>query len=766
MTLHLSRRLRHRAPARFAVRGAGLVAFLLLAGTAPPVDGQQAAGDGFTLERIHGSADFATKSVSATWLPDGGGWAIAEAEADGTSELWRVDAASGERTRLIAASELVPAGADRPLEIDDFGFSADGRRVLLFANAQQVWRARTKGEYWLFDLESRTLTPTSRSEGWQMFAKLSPDGRMVAFVRDHDLFVTDLETGEERRLTTSGSENVINGTTDWVYEEELGLRDAFRWSPDGSRIAYWQLDQSEIRPFYLIDETSLYPELISVRYPKAGTPNSKVRVGSLEIESGETTWFDLGPEEDLYVARMEWAASSAEVAIQRLNRHQNRLDVLLGDARTGETRLLFSETDDAWVDVDDDLTWIAGGARFLWSSERDGWRHLYLYDRAGRLLRQLTAGEWEVTSLDGVDESSGRVFFTAAFDGPLTRSLLAVRLEGGEPTVLAGGRGSYSATYSPDFRHAIASYSTIETPPRWTLRRVEADGLSELRPLEENEAVRARLDSIGLAAPEFLELQAADGTPLNAYIIKPPDFDPNRRYGLLVYVYGGPGSQTVADRWGGYRYVWHQYLARRGVLVASVDNRGTGARGRDFKKQTYLRLGQLETADQLAVIRQLGELSYVDASRIGIWGWSYGGYMALMVTLQSKGAVAAGVSVAPVSHWKLYDTIYTERYMRTPRENPVGYERGAPLSYAADLASPLLIVHGTGDDNVHAQNTVLMVQALEEADKQFRLRLYPSKRHGISGPGIRVNLFGMITGFLLERLGPAGAAETAVGPGG
>jgi dipeptidyl-peptidase-4 len=740
-------------------------ALVLLTVTAIPhsiaAQGETGGEGEFSLERIHGSGDFTSASFSGTWMRDGA-WATLDRNDAGATELVRVDAETGGREPLIRTEELVPEGAEASIEIERFAFSGDERAVLLFTDSEQVWRARTRGTYYVFDLDRRSLTPISRTTGGQMFAKLSPDAGFVAFVRDHDLYVTDLSTGAERRLTTDGSETIINGTTDWVYEEELGLRDAFRWSPDGRRIAYWQLDQSTIRPFFLIDEMQLYPELNPVLYPKAGTPNSRVRVGSLDLETGETTWFDTGDDPDIYIARMEWAASADEVVIQRLNRHQNRLELLVGDARTGRTKVILVETDDAWVDVRDDMTWLDGGRRFLWTSERDGWRHIYLYERDGSLVRPLTRGEWEVTGLDGVDVERDRVFFTAAYGSPLTRSLLSVDLGARTPevrSVLSAERGSYGASFSPDFEYLIYNHSTIERPPVWTLARMRGREPRTVRTLIDNAELVARLEAADLGTPEFTRVQAADGTPLNAFILKPPDFDPTREYGLLMYVYGGPGSQTAIDRWGGSRYVWHQYMAKQGVLVASVDNRGTGARGREFKKQTYQRLGQLETADQLAALSQLADLPYVDGARVGIWGWSYGGYMTLMTTLQSEGRVAAGVSVAPVSDWKLYDTIYTERFMRTPQENPEGYERGAPVSYAAELESPLLIVHGTGDDNVHSQNMLQMVDALEQADKQFRMRIYPNKRHGITGSVTRVNLFRLISDFLLEHLGPAEDGE-------
>ncbi|MFC1531292.1 S9 family peptidase [Gemmatimonadota bacterium] len=733
---------------RYAARAAGCVLAIGLFSVGIPTTavGQQ----DLTVERIFGSDDFGVRSVSVRWMPDGQHWSTIDADSLGRGELWQVEARTGRREKLISATELIRSGSEESLPIEGYAFSDDGRRLLLFSESQQVWRARTKGRYYVFDFPTRRLIPVSEEHGWQMFAKLSPDARQVAFVRDNDLHVTDLASGEERRLTSDGSETIINGTTDWVYEEELDLRDAFRWSPDGSRIAYWRFDQGPVRTYWLVDDLPLYPELNGVRYPKAGEANSTVRVGSVRLATGETTWFDIGAEEDIYIARMEWADSSDEVLIQRLNRHQNQLDLLLGDARTGGTSLLFSEREEAWLDANDDVQWIDDGQRFTWTSDRDGFWHVYLYDRSGRMVSQLTRGSWDVTTFHGVDEEAGRIFFTAASESPMSRSVYSSRLDGGDMTRIAGGRGTHSARFSPDFKLFTDTYSSVGSPPVTSLRRV-ADG-GEVRVLEDNAELLDRLDALDLREPEFFTVQADDGSSLNAWIIKPRDFDPGQTYPLLLYVYGGPGSQTVRDAWGGSRYLWHQMLVRDGILVASVDNRGTGARGREFEKQVYMRLGQLETADQLAAVRQLGGRTYVDASRIGIWGWSYGGYMALMTTLLGGNQVAAAIAGAPVTSWELYDTIYTERFMRTPQENPEGYSIGAPLSHAAGLRGDLLIIHGTADDNVHPQNTLKMVAELEQAGKHFDMRLYPGQRHGVRGQTLSVNLYEMMTGFLHRTL--------------
>ena len=711
-----------------------------------------------TVESIFGSPRFAAKPYTANWREDSRSWTVVRPDRNGHAELWLVDAQSGREERLIASTELIPPGTNEPLSIDGHQFSPDGSKILILSDAEAIWRRSERGYFWVFDTSTRELLPVSREPGFQMLGKFSPDGRHVSFVRDNDLYLVALETGEERRLTVDGGEEIINGTSDWVYEEELSFFDAYRWSPDGRRIAYWRFDQSPIRSFYMIDDLGLYAEPVPVRYPKAGTANSKVQVGAMDLETGETTWFDVGDDPEAYIARMDWAASSDEVVVQVLNRHQNRIEIRLADAETGESEVVLTEEDAAWVDVDDHLAWLDGGQRFIWTSERDGFNHLYLFERDGRLVRQLTRGDWEVTDVDAVDEADGLVYFTAAAPLPRLRSVYAVPLAGGEPRLVAGGQGFHSADFSPDAQLFIHRRSTSSTPPVVELRR--ASGLS-IRELEGNDVLAARLDSVGAAPPEYFDVEAADGSALHAYMIKPPDFDPSRTYPLLLYVYGGPGSQTVMDRWGGGRYLWHQLLAQRGFIVASVDNRGTGGRGRDFEKQVYLQLGVLETEDQLAAARQMGELPYVDASRIGIWGWSYGGYMTLLSSFLGQGEISLGMSVAPVTGWELYDTIYTERFMRTPAENPDGYRVGSPLTHAAKLQVPLLVVHGTGDDNVHFQNTVQLSQALTNANRQFSLRIYPNKAHAIAGPEARVNLFGLLTDFAIQHLGKGAPRPTS-----
>jgi dipeptidyl-peptidase-4 len=705
-----------------------------------------------SLERIFASSDFRTRGLPAVrWMSDGQRYTFVRAAESGRgTDLIVEDAKSGERRTLIEAARLVPAGATEPIAIEGYQWSGDEQKLLIFTNTQPVWRYNTKGTYYVYDLASGRLQPVSTKPGWQMFAKFSPDGSKVGFVRENNLFVTDLASGAETQLTKDGSEKIINGTFDWVYEEELGLRDGWRWSPDGRRIAFWQLNQADIQPFYMIDDLkSPYSELVPLPYPKAGEPNSEVRIGTIDVASGQITWMDTGAEKDIYLARMEWAASPNELVIQRMNRHQNKIDVLLADAATGRSRALFAETDPAWVDVTNDLTWVNGGKQFLWTSERDGYNHLYLYNRSGKLARQLTRGKWDVMSLVGVDEKSGVVYFTATEAGPTQRQLYRVGLNGRGFRKVSSEGGSHSVAMSPAGTFYIDTYSNAATPP--VVRLHSADGKA-VRVLAENERVAQAVAQTGAQAPEFFRFKTPDGVELNGWMLKPADFDPAKKYPVLMYVYGGPGSQTVTDSWGGTRYLWHALLAQKGYIVASIDNRGTGGRGRDFKKVTYLKLGDYETRDQISGARYLASLPYVDAGRVGIWGWSYGGYMTALALTQGPDVFKAGISVAPVTDWRLYDNIYTERFMRTPAENEAGYRDGSPLTHAAKLEGNLLLIHGTADDNVHFQNAVQLVDALQKAGKQFDVMFYPNKNHGISGGNTSMHLYTLMTEWLERNL--------------
>ena len=730
----------------------------------------QAESTLLTVDRIYASAEFRGGSFGPlAWLADGAAYTTLERLADGKAgrDIVRYDAQTGARTILVPAARLVPPGESDPLDIDEYSWSADGKRLLVFTNTEQVWRTNTRGDYWALDLSSWSLKKLGGDgpASTLMFAKFSPDGGRVGWVRygEYNLYVEVVASGRITRLTNDGSRTTINGTFDWVYEEELGLQDGWRWSPDGQAIAYWQLDATGVRDFPLYDTTdSLYAFVTPVQYPKAGMTNSAGRVGVVAASGGTTRWINIpGDPRNNYIARMEWAppvgqaAGSRELVIQHMNRLQNTMHVMLADAQSGAVRTAFTDQDSAWVEQFDELRFVNGGRDILWLSERSGWSHLYLFRRAGGggTPRALTSGAWDVLGVQRVDTAGGWVYYTASPDNPTQRYLYRVSLtKRGAPQRVtpAGEPGVHSYNVSPSGRFAVHSYTRFGVPPTATLVSVPEHRV--LRTLVDNAALKAKVAGLRLGAAEFQQVDIGDGIRLNAYLIKPPDFNPARKYPVFFTVYGGPGSQTVMDSWGGANYLWHQMLAQRGYIVASVDNRGTGARGRAWRKIIYKQMGVIETRDQAAAARAIGRLPYVDSTRIGIWGWSYGGFMSLNMITQAPDVYRMAIAVAPVTHWKYYDTIYTERYMGLPQDNAAGYDKGSPVTYAKNLKGRLLIVHGSGDDNVHYQNTEVMVNALVAANRPFSLMVYPNRNHSISGGTTRQHLFTLLTKYVEENL--------------
>ncbi len=785
------------------------LAGLLLLVTLADAAAQETATRELTLEAIHASVEFNPQRFQ------GGRWAaegpvIMYVEADpsaGATHLIRYNLETGDRERLIDGRTLQAPDVGRLIRIEDYEYSADGSRVLIYTDSERVWRLNTKGFYYVYDIESEQLTPiSSREAGFQMFAKFSPDGRRVGFVRDRNLFMVDLEDGEETQFTFDGSEGrIINGTTDWVYEEEFGLRDGWAWSPDGRYIAYVQLDESNTREFVMTDLRDQYPEEIRFRYPKAGEANSEIHVGVVDVVDGTNRFFDTGTwnaggDSLEYIPQFGWTPpidGRSHVWMFRLNRDQNDLDMLYGDPSDMSVDVILEDQSDTWLDVETSfgdlsggtVTFLEDGRHFVWLSERDGYRHLYLHQNDGTFVRRLTDGSWNVTSFHGIDTDRNALYFTATAASPMERHLYWTPFDpnrpsdgpmrgrpavegavgGGaqagpaagndavspqEPVQITDRSGWHSISMSRDLRYYIDRYSDARTPLVTSLHR--ADG-TLIQMLEDNADLIARLEEYDLPYPEFMQVPGADGEMLNAYVIKPTNFDPAQEYPLLMYVYGGPGSQTVQNAWGGSRYLWHAYLAEQhGILVASVDNRGTGGRSRDFKGATYRQLGVLEAQDQIAAARHLSELPYVDEDRTAIWGWSYGGFMTLMSMLSGDGPAVfeVGISVAPVTDWRQYDTIYTERYMSTPHKNADGYRRGSPITYADRLRDDqnLLIIHGDLDDNVHFQNAVQMIEALQRANKQFDMMIYPGHDHGIAGGNTRLHLFTLATNYLVENL--------------
>jgi dipeptidyl-peptidase 4 len=724
---------------------------------------QQADSTLLSVQRIYGSSEFRSQGFGpASWLGDGSSYTtLEEADSDGGQNLVRYGTERPTREVLVAARQLIPQGDSVPLRIEDYSWSPDRRVLLIFTNTKPVWRMNTRGDYWVLERDTGRLHQLGGSDAQPstlMFAKFSPDGQRVGYVRENNLYVEDLATGTITPLTADGSRTIINGTFDWVYEEELMNyhADGWRWSPDGQSIAYWQLNADRVRDFNLIDNTdSLYSRVIPVQYPKAGEENSAARVGVVRAAGGPTRWLEIsGDPREHYIARMDWAAGSDELMLQRLNRLQNTNEVMLGNARTGAVRTVLTERDSAWLNVVDDVTWLGAGKSFTWVSERDGWKHIYVASRDGRSLRLVTRGNFDVQTVVGVDEKSGWVYYIASPDQPTQRYLFRSRLDGkGSPERLSPRNESGTHTYdqAPNFQYALETYSSFGSPPVIRLVRLPSHEL--IRTLVDNARLRARVAGLRKGTAEFFTIAAEDGSRMPAYLMKPADFDSTRKYPLLFHVYGGPGNSTVDDAWGGY-YLWHLMLTQRGYLVASVDNRGTPVPlGRRWRKAIYGQLGVIETRDQAAAASALAQRPYVDAGRIGTWGWSYGGFMSLNSLFQHPDLFRTGVVVSPVTHWALYDNVYTERFNGLPGDNKAGYDRGSPLTYVNGLRGNLLLVHGAGDDNVHFQNSELLINALVAANKPFTMMEYPNRTHCIcQGRNTQLHLFELITRYLDQNL--------------
>ena len=721
-----------------------------------------------TLDRMFSSNDFRSETFGpARWLDDGSAYTTLEPSPTNKEarDIIRYETATGARSVLIAATSLIPKGASAPLVIDDYAWSNDGHKLLIFTNSKQVWRQNTRGDYWVFDITAKKLAMLGRDAAAStlMFAKFSPDGTRVGYVRENNLYVEDLADNRITQLTRDGSKRIINGTFDWVYEEELDLRDGWRWSPDNRSIAYWQLDTDGVPDYYLINNTdSLYPKITTIQYPVAGQTNSAARVGVVGATGGETRWLEIpGDPRNNYIARMDWAGNSDEILLMQLNRRQNLLNVMIGDRTTGRVRTILAEKDDAWVDIDiDEVHWFGDRKRFLWLSERDGWRHVYAASREGGAPQLITSGSSDVISIEGVDEKGGWLYYIASPDNATQRYLYRTELRGnGKPERLSpiAQAGTHSYVISPNTAWAFHTYSNISSPP--TVELVRLPDHRSVRQLAPNATVIAKVKELDTKPPEFIKVDIGQGITLDGWMIKPPNFDPSQRYPVLIYVYGEPASQTVLDRWASTRYLWHQMLAQHGYLVMSFDNRGTPApKGRAWRKVVYRQIGVLAAQEQAAAARVVQSWPFVDSKRIAIWGWSGGGSMTLNQMFRYPDIYQVGISVAPVTDQHFYDTIYQERYMGLPQDNEEDYRRGSPVTHAAGLAGKLLIVHGSGDDNVHYKGTEVLANVLIAGRKQFTMMEYPNRRHDISqGQGTTRHLFELLTRFLEENMPPNSA---------
>ena len=756
---------------RWKINVTAIVGIYILVLAAPSAAQQTTDASRITLDRLFDSRDFFSERFGPTrWLASGSAYTTLESSANGSGrDLVMYDAASGEREVLVVANQLVPEGATDPLEIQNYEWSPDGSTLLIYTNSRRVWRFNSRGDYWVLNLNTGALRQmgADRPESSLMYGKFEPSGDRFGYVSENDLYVENVESGEVVQLTFDGSETIINGNFDWVYEEEFFMplpADGWRWAPDGESIAYWQLDAEGIGVFNMINNTdSLYSFTIPVQYPKVGTRNSAARVGVVKASGGKTTWCDVpGDQRDNYIPRMEWSGNGDEVAIQRMNRHQNTNHVLLCDGDDGATRTWFTETDPAYLDAIDDWIWLDGDRRMTWISERTGWRHIYTVDRETGELKPITSGDWEIVNVELIDEDSGWVYFIASPDNATQRYLYRVPLSGGDPVRLspADQPGTHSYDLSPDGAYAIHTYSTLTSPPVISL--VSLPDHEVQRVLVDNARLRETISQLDQGRTELLQVDVGD-VMLDAWIMYPPDFDPTLKYPLFFFVYSGPFAQNVLDRWGfGFRG-WHMMLSQQGYIVASVDNRGTpGPRGRDWRKAQYRKVGTVSSADLAAAARKLSERSYVDRSRIGIWGWSGGGGATLNALFRYPEIYSTGIAVAAVTRLENYDTIYMERYMGLIHENPEDYVEGSVLNFASGLEGNLLIVHGTGDDNVHYQNAEQLVNELIKHNKYFTILPYPNRSHGIfEGPGTTKHLFTYMTRYLNDHMPPGGVSPEA-----
>ncbi len=740
-----------------------LTALTLATAIATSLAAQAADPSLLTVDRIFNSDLFSTAAVPRfIWAADGKSYFAFEPRSGAPgADLVRVDPVSLTKTVVVRSEQLVPRGDSVPLRPASFTFSTDGARLLLFTNTARVWRANTRGDYWVLDIGTsrlRQLGGAAAKPKTLMFAKFSPQGDRVAYVRENNLYVERLSDHRITPLTRDGSRTTINGTFDWVYEEEFGNRDGFRWSPDGTRIAYWQLDASGVRDFLLVNNTdSLYSFTTPVQYPKAGTTNSAVRIGVVAAAGGITRWMQVpGDRRNIYLARMEWAANSTQLLMQHLNRLQNTLTVLRGDARTGRVAPMLVDRDSAWVDVVNDWQWIEQGQRFLWISERDGWRHVYSVSRDGSDMRLLTTGAYDVEDVAGIDTIGGTLYFRASPDNATQRYLYRVPLAGGTATRLspAAQAGTHRYSVAPGAAFAVHTFSNVTTAPRVELVRLPSHEV--IRALADNAELQQRVATLARGRASFVRVDAGNGTTLDGLVMYPAAFDSTKRYPVLFMVYGEPAGQTAVDDWNAID-PWHLMLTQRGYAVITLDNRGTPSlRGRAWRKSVYRKIGVLASEDQAGAARSIGRWAWVDSTRFGIWGWSGGGSMTLNLMLRTPGVYTTGMAVAPVPDVHLYDTIYQERYMGLPSENEADYVQSSPLTFADRLRGDLLVVHGTGDDNVHYQGTERLINALIAANKPFQMMAYPNRTHGIfEGEGTTVHLYTLLTNYLTAHL-PAG----------
>jgi dipeptidyl-peptidase-4 len=718
-----------------------------------------------TLEKVFSSDYFDPKGVGGfRWLKSGDGYSRIERSPTvaGGQDLVSYDAATNTRNVLVGADKLIPKGEAKPLPVSSYEWSADNTKMLIYTNSKKVWRLNTRGDYWVLNLASGELKKLGgdAKPSTLMFAKFSPDGTRVGYVRENNIYVENIANGKIDQITADGGKTIINGTSDWVNEEEFNLRDCWRWSPDGKSIAYWQFNTEGSKDYVLIDTTKdLYPVLNYFPYPKAGTTNAAVRAGVVSSNGGKTTWINTpGDLRQNYIVMVEWMNNSNEVILQHMNRLQNTDQIIVADAKSGAAKAILTEKDDAWIELTmPRMRWIDGGKRFLWMSERDGWQHVYSVSRDGSDTKLITPGDYDVENISSVDEPGGWLYFIASPTNAAQRYLFRQKLDGSgtlEKITPDTQPGWHSYNISPNSRWAAHNYSSFSSPPKFEFLNLA--NKTVMRVVEDNAALVAKLDKLKKGPAEFFRVDIGDGVALDGWMIKPPGFDPSKKYPVLFYAYGEPAAQTVTDSWDGANYLWHLMLAQQGYIVVSVDNRGTPApRGRAWRKAIYRKNGRVNSADQAGAVKALlAKHSYIDPSRVAIWGWSGGGVSTLNAMFRYPDIYKVGMAVAPVPDQRFYDTIYTERYMGLPSDNNgEDYKLSSPITFANGLKGDLLIVHGTGDDNVHYQGTEVLINKLIELNKPFQMMAYPNRTHGIfEGENTTIHLYSLLTRYLNEHL--------------
>jgi dipeptidyl-peptidase 4 len=697
----------------------------------------------FTIEDIWRTSTFRTKGISdIRSMNDGIHFTVLDENC-----IIRYSYQTGQVTDTILNGDQVYDEAGDALIIMEYEFSTDESRILLGTNLRRIYRHSTSGFFYVYDVHGRNVVPiATQSAGRQRLAEFSPDGSKVAFVRNNNIFVKDLMTGEEITITTDGEINsIINGTCDWVYEEEFSFTKGFQWSPTGRYLAYYRFDESNVKEFTLTYHGPLYPREVKYKYPKAGEDNSLVTIHAYDFSTHASRSMDIGTETDQYIPRIKWTGSDM-LAILRLNRLQNHLEVLLNNPATGKHNVFYEEKNKYYVDITDNLFFTKD--RMIYTSEKDGFNHIYSRSMKDGKEIQLTRGKFDVIDIRGIDEKNQVCYYRSARFSPINTEVFSVKLDGKKETQLSKRVGDNEVTFSKSYDYYILHWSDANTPDYYSIVNRKGE---EVVVLEDNQSLKELLTPYAVPKVDFSTFITGEGVELHYWMMKPVDFDPAKRYPVLMYVYGGPGSQTVTNGWS-YQNLWFYHLTQLGYIVVSVDNRGTGHRGEEFKKCTYLQLGNLETVDQIEGAKFFAGLPYVDESRIGIWGWSYGGYMSTLAMTKGADYFKAGIAVAPVTNWRYYDNIYTERFMRTPKENGENYDSNSPINHVKKLKGSYLLVHGSTDDNVHVQNAYDLVSALVNADKQFEMFIYPNRNHGIFGGNTRNHLYRMMTDFLLENL--------------